>query len=93
MKNTACKSIAFIAAAFAALAVAMLPATARSGGGHPGNNASPQPSTVSRDASAGQAHGRRQYKPIQQVTPTAKRKSRPARLTPDKVEAGSENVR
>jgi len=93
MNNTTCKSIAFIAAAFAALALVTLTASARSGSGHPAHNVSPQTSTASRDASSGQAQGRRQHTPGREGTPSAKAKSRPARLTPEKVEAGSENVR
>ena len=43
---------------------------------------------MSRDAASGQATGKRMHKPY-----TAMSKSKKTRKTPDKVEAGSENVR
>ena len=72
-------------------------AHARGGGSHGGQHSDltiqkstdkASPKMMSRDAASGLASGKRIHKPI-----TAAKSSRRIRVTPEKIEAGSENVR
>ena len=82
-----------IIAAGVALAAAVLPAAARSGSGHSGSNSGTAHAAKSapRDAASGLATGKRQYKPVRMQS--SKSKPKPKKLTPEKTEAGSENIR
>ncbi len=95
MTNTGFRVVVFLAA-LAMATLASNAAGAKSGGAHSGSNSAGAASTSSakaRDASSGQATGKRMYKPVNAVKENARTKSPKSKLTPDKVEAGSENVR
>jgi hypothetical protein len=89
MKNTAFKTIAWVAGTIATAAIALHGASARSGSGHGGNNSSAaQNSKISRDASSGQATGKRHHAPVRAVTPsanTATKKQLPGTTIPAKI--------
>lgn len=96
MTNTGFRAVAFLSA-LAMAALASNAAGAKSGGAHSGSNSAGATSAAgaktSRDASSGQATGKRMYKPVNAVKESARTNSPKSKLTPDKVEAGSENIR
>jgi hypothetical protein len=88
MKSTAFKTTAWAAGAIATLAITLHGASARSGSGQ-GNNSSPaQNSNISRDASSGQATGKRHHAPVRAVMPSAKtatKKQLPGKTMPPTI--------